>query len=94
MTDTAPAEENALLKARLAETGAAPADAVEARKRPESIVSALRRERFGRTSEKPDPERFNLPLEDVELAQGVLDAAQAMGAARAEGARCCKERRA
>ena len=76
MTDTALAEENALLKARLAETEAALADAVEAQKRLESIVSELRREKFGRKSEKLDPEQFNLPLEDVELAQGVLDAAQ------------------
>ena len=76
MTDTALAEENALLKARLAETEAALADAVEAQKRLESIVSELRREKFGRRSEKLDPEQFNLPLEDVELAQGVLDAAQ------------------
>ena len=76
MTDTALAEENALLKARLAETEAALADAVEAQKRLESIVSVLRREKFGRKSEKLDPEQFNLPLEDVELAQGVLDAAQ------------------
>ncbi|WP_294613856.1 IS66 family transposase [uncultured Roseovarius sp.] len=76
MTDTALAEENALLKARLAETEAALADAVEAQKRLESIVSELRREKFGRRSEKLDPEQFNLPLEDVELAQGVLEAAQ------------------
>jgi len=76
MTDTALAEENALLKARLAETEAALADAVEAQRRLESIVSELRREKFGRRSEKLDPEQFNLPLEDVELAQGVLDAAQ------------------
>ena len=76
MTDTALAEENALLKARLAETEAALADAVEAQRRLESIVSELRREKFGRRSEKLDPEQFNLPLEDVELAQDVLEAAQ------------------
>ena len=76
MTDTALTQENARLKARLAETEAALADAVEAQKRLESIVSELRREKFGRKSEKLDPEQFNLPLEDVELAQGVLDAAQ------------------
>jgi len=79
MTDTALAEENALLKARLAETEAALADAVEAQKRLESIVSELRREKFGRKSEKLDPEQFNLPLEDVELAQGVLDAGAELG---------------
>ena len=67
---------NARLKARLAETVAALADAVEAQKRLESVVSELRREKFGRKSEKLDPEQFNLPLEDVEVAQGVLEAAQ------------------
>ncbi len=36
----------------------------------------MRREAFGRKSEKLDPEQFNLPLEDVEIAQGVLEAAQ------------------
>ena len=76
MTDTILAEENARLKARLAETEAALADAVEAQKRLESIVSELRREKFGRKSEKLDPEQFNLPLEDIEVAKGVLDAAQ------------------
>lgn len=76
MTDTALTEENALLKARLAETEAALADAVEAQRRLESIVSELRRETFGPRSEKLDPEQFNLPLEDVEIAQGVLEAAQ------------------
>ncbi len=69
-------EENALLKTRLAETEAALVDAVEAQKRLESIVSELRREKFGRRSEKLDPEQFNIQLEDVELAQGVLDATQ------------------
>ena len=76
MTDTALAQENARLKARLAETEAALADAVEAQRRLESIVSELRRETFGRKSEKLDPEQFNLPLEDVEIAQGLLEAAQ------------------
>lgn len=47
MSNTALAEENARLKARLAETEAALADAVEAQKRLESIVSELRREKFG-----------------------------------------------
>ncbi|MBV6637549.1 MAG: transposase, partial [Mameliella sp.] len=76
MTDTALAEENARLKAHLSETEAALADAVEAQRLLESIVSELRRETFGPRSEKLDPEQFNLPLEDVELAQGVLGAAQ------------------
>ncbi|TGD62129.1 hypothetical protein EYC08_17070 [Tabrizicola sp. WMC-M-20] len=34
------------------------------------------RERFGKRSEKLSPNQFNLPLEDAELAQGVLEAAQ------------------
>ena len=32
------------------------------------------RERFGKSSEKLSPDQFNLPLEDAELAQGVLAA--------------------
>ena len=76
MTDSALAEENARLKARLAETEAALADAVEAQRRLESVVSELRREKFGSKSEKLDPEQFNLPLEDIEVAQGVLEVAQ------------------
>lgn len=70
------AEENARLKARLAETEAALANAVEAQRRLESIVGELRREKFDPRSEKLAPEQFNLPLEDVEVAQGVLEAAQ------------------
>jgi len=76
MTDTALAEENARLRAKLAETEASLAEAQEAQRRLESIVAELRREKFGRASEKLDPEQFNLPLEDVEIAQGVLEAAQ------------------
>lgn len=84
------AAENAALKARLAtseaaleqtmasltETEAALADARQAQRRLESIVKLLRRENFGAKSEKLSPEQFNLPLEDVELAQGVLEAAR------------------
>lgn len=51
-------------------------DAVEAQRRLESIVSELRRKKFGQRSEKLDPEQFNLPLEDVELDKGVLDVPQ------------------
>ena len=78
-------EENASLKALLAETQAALADSEEARRRLEGIVSELRREKFGARSEKLSPEQFNLPLEDVELAQGVLDAAQEKAAAMLKG---------
>ncbi len=76
MNDAALAEENARLKVRLAETGAALSDAVEAQRRLESIIGELRRDRFGARFGKLDPEQFNLPLEDVEIAQGVLEAAQ------------------
>ncbi|WP_244543599.1 transposase [Bosea sp. CRIB-10] len=41
----------------------------------ESIVSDLQREKFGARSEKLSGEQYHLPLEDVEIAQGVLDAA-------------------
>jgi transposase len=80
-----PAEEIASLKALLAETQAALADSEEARRRLEGIVRELRREKFGARSEKLSPEQFNLPLEDVEFAQGVLDAAQEKAAAMLEG---------
>mgnify|MGYP005854144861 FL=1 len=76
MNSAALTAENTLLKARLAEVEAALADAVEAQRRLESIIGELRRERFGPASEKLDPEQFNLPLEDVEIAQGILEAAQ------------------
>jgi len=76
-------KENASLKALLAQTQAALAEhqaalvqSEEARRRLESIVSELRREKFGSKSEKLSPEQYNLPLEDAEIAQGVLDAAQ------------------
>jgi len=76
-------QENASLKALLEQTQAALAEhqaalaqSEEARRRLESIVSELQREKFGSKSEKLSPEQYNLPLEDVEIAQGVLDAAQ------------------
>jgi transposase len=77
------AEENAALKALLAQSQTALAEhqaalvaSEEARRRLESIVDDLRREKFGAKSEKLTPDQYNLPLEDVEIAQGVLDAAQ------------------
>jgi len=100
MTDTILAEENARLKARLAETEAALADAVEAQKRLESIVSELRREKFVREARSgavqsaarrhprlqayrpkagpvmPDLRRCAPADRDIEIAQGVLEAAQ------------------
>jgi hypothetical protein len=77
------AQENAALKALLArsqsdlaEHQAALAASEEARRRLEIIIDDLRREKFGSKSEKLTPDQFNLPLEDIEIAQGVLDAAQ------------------
>jgi transposase len=76
-------EENAALKellarsqAALAEHQAALSASEEARRRLESIISDLRREKFSSKSEKLTPDQYNLPIEDVEIAQGVLDAAQ------------------
>jgi len=63
------------LKAELAQTQEALAQSEEARRRLESIVSDLQREKFGARSEKLSAEQYHLPLEDVEIAQGVLDAA-------------------
>lgn len=79
------AEENVRLKALLAQTQAALADSEEARRRLEGIVRDLQRARFGAKSEKLSPDQFSLALEDVELAQGVLDAAQEKAAAILEG---------
>lgn len=45
----------------------------------------MRREKFGAKSEKLRPDQFHLPLEDVEIAQGVLDAAQEKAAALIKG---------
>lgn len=78
-------EENARLKALLAQTQTALADSEEARRRLEAILADLRREKFGAKSEKLSPDQFSLALEDVELAQGVLDAAQEKAASILEG---------
>lgn len=60
----------------LAERQATLAEAEEARRRLESIVSQLNHEKFRAKSEKLHPDQYHLPLEDVEIGQGVLDAAQ------------------
>jgi hypothetical protein len=77
------AQENAALKALLAQSQSELADhrealaaSEEARRRLELIIDDLRRDRFGSKSEKLTPDQYHLPLEDVEIAQGVLDAAQ------------------
>jgi hypothetical protein len=71
--------ENERLKEQLARTQAALAESEEARQRLETIVVDMRREKFGAKSEKLRPDQFHLPLEDVEIAQGVLDAAHQPG---------------
>jgi len=79
--------ENAHLKARLAEVEAALAEVQEANRRLEGILRASQRARFGKSSEKLSPDQFNLPLEDAELAQGVLEAAQEKAEAALQRAR-------
>jgi hypothetical protein len=68
--------ENECLKEQLAQTQAALADSEEARRRLESMIVDIRRETFGAKSEKLRPDQYHLPLEDMEVAQGELDAAQ------------------
>jgi hypothetical protein len=84
--------ENAKLKALLAQTQialaehqAALAEVEEARRRLEMIVGELRRDKFGAKSEKLSADQCNLPLEDAEIAQGVLDAAQEKAEAAIKG---------
>src|SRR5690554_1487053 len=74
--DAAVLRENALLKARLAEVEAALAESQEANRRLEDILRTSQRAQFGKRSEKLSPDQFNLPLEDAELAQDMLAAAQ------------------
>ena len=78
-------DENERLKGQLAQTHAALAESEEARRRLESIIVDMRREKFGAKSEKLRPDQYHLPLEDVEVAQGVLDAAQEKAAAIIKG---------
>jgi transposase len=81
------ARENALLKARLAEVEATLAETQEANRRLQDILRAAQREKFGKSSEKLSPDQFNLPLEDAEFAQGVLEAAQEKAEAAMQRAR-------
>lgn len=76
-------DENEQLKALLAQTQAALSEhqgalaaSEEARRRLEVILGELRREKFGAKSEELRPDQYHLPLEDVEIAQGILDGAQ------------------
>lgn len=79
--------ENAYLKARLAEVETALAEVQEANRRLEDILRTSQRAQFGKSSEKLSPDQFNLPLEDAELAQGVLEAAQEKAEAALQRAR-------
>lgn len=79
------ASENTLLKARLAELEAALSEVQEANRRLEDILRTAQRAQFGKSSEKLSPDQFNLPLEDAELAQGVLEAAQEKAEAALQG---------
>jgi transposase len=81
------ARENALLKARLAEVEATLAETQEANRRLQDILRAAQREMFGKRSEKLSPDQFNLPMEDAEFAQGVLEAAQEKAEAAMQRAR-------
>ena len=87
MDTAALALENALLKARLTEVEAVLVEVQEANRRLEDILRTARREKFGKRSEKLSPDQFNLPLEDAELAQGVLEAAQEKAEAAIQRAR-------
>lgn len=85
-------DENEHLKALLAQTQAALSEhqgalaaSEEARRRLEVILGELRRDRFGAKSEKLRPDQYHLPLEDVEIAQGILDAAQERAEAVIQG---------
>ena len=49
------------------------------------ILGELRREKFGAKSKKLRPDQYHLPLEDVEIAQGILDAAQERAEAVIQG---------
>jgi len=79
--------ENADLKARLAEVEATLAEVQEANRRLEDILRTSQREKFGKRSEKLSADQFNLPLEDAELSQGVLEAAQEKAEAAVQRAR-------
>ena len=81
------AHENTHLKARLAEVEAALAEMQEANRRLEDILRSSQRERFVKRSEKLWADQFNLSLEDAELAQGVLEAAQEKAEAALQRAR-------
>lgn len=88
----------AAAEAALAARDAALAELTEANRRLEQMIDDLRREKFGARSEKLSPDQWNLPLEDVEIAQGILEAAQEKAdatrqASRPEGKRVKRNRK-
>jgi predicted ArsR family transcriptional regulator len=85
MNDVSLIAENAKLKAQLAETEAALAEAKEAQERLEKIVRQLQREKFAARSEKLSPDQFNLPLEELAIAEGMLAAAREKAEAALKG---------
>src|SRR5260370_41982123 len=89
------AQENDELRTKLAQTQAAVAEyqaalaaSEEARRRLENVLDDMRRQQFGAKSEKLRPDQYHLPLEDVGIAPGVLDAAREK-ATRLVPARSC-----
>ncbi|MDF0603893.1 IS66 family transposase [Psychromarinibacter sp. C21-152] len=62
-------------EARLAASEAARARSEEALARLERMIAQLRRDKFGSRSEKASPDQQHLPFEDVEVAEGMLEAA-------------------
>lgn len=88
----------AAAEATVAERDAALAEMAEANRRLEQMIAELRREKFGPRSEKLTPDQYNLPLEDVEIAQGILQAAQekadaTLKASRSKGERVKRNRK-
>ncbi|MDF3852868.1 transposase [Paracoccus sp. P2] len=65
----------------------------EANRRLQDILRAARRKKFGPRSGKLSPEQFNLPLEDAEFVQGVLEEAQEKAEAAMQRARGEEPRR-
>jgi transposase len=85
MNDVSLIAEIARLQAQLAETEAALADAKEAQERLEKMVRQLQREKFAARSEKLSPDQFNLPLEELAIAEGMLAAAREKAEAALRG---------
>jgi transposase len=85
MNDVSLIAENARLKAQLAETEAALAESREAQERLEKMVRQMQREKFAARSEKLSPDQFNLPLEELAVAEGMLAAAREKAEAALKG---------